>query len=1041
MQKGYYRLPTIAGDSIVFTSEDDLWRVSKEGGIPRRLTVSPAANSTSALSPNGAYLAFTGQAEGHREVYIMDAEGGPARRLTYLGSDSHVIGWTPDSSSILFGSIAGEPFYHNHFIYSVQPEGGEPTRLPFGVASHASLSGTGEVVICRHAFDLTRWKRYRGGAAGVLWIRDEGETWRKMPLPDGNVVAPWWLLGRIYFISDHEGIGNIYSCLPSGDDLRQETFHDTYYARNSYSDGRSLIYQCGGDLFVFDPKERRSREVEIEFRAPRPHTRRKFVEAGRHLDGIDASGEGESIVVASRGALLAGRCWEGAILPLGEASVRHRFPTWLPDGKRVVAVTDNSGEIALSVFDVSTSALVKVLGAGKIGRPLLTRGNPATDTVALVNHRDELLIVDIEAETVTLVETSRYGSIYSLDWSPCGRWLAYSLPITQFTSVIKLYDISSGVAYPVTPPGAQDSAPSFDPDGRYLYFLSSRRLDPITTVGGFGISFPLGVRPYLITLQANLFSPFTSALSDCKKGDKETVIDLEGIEERVVEFPVQVRRYMAVYGVTGDKLLLVSEPTDNPTQGFGAQLGEGKNTVEVYDLKERKVEVLLERVGHVHPSTDGRSIVVRTGERVRVVKAGEKPSDSGDTPGRRSGWIELGRFKVSIEPKSEWRQIFREAWQKQKDRFWKTDMSGVDWEDMLRRYEPLLGRVGSRLELTDLIGELQGELATSHAYVYGGDVGGPPPYMQGFLGADITHDTTRDLYVIKRIVRGDSWDKDSSSPLARPGVQIREGDTIVAINGVRVGDGVSPASLLVHQAECDVLITVRSGAKGEDRSYTVRTLRDERSLRYTDWVNARRREVSIASAGRIGYIHIPDMQFHGFVEFHRAFLSEGMKDSLIIDVRYNGGGYVSPLILQRLTQRRLGARVFRWGETVPYPWLTPSGAMVAIANEYAGSDGDLFCDGFKKLGLGKVIGKRTWGGVVGLRSFDPLVDGGVTSQPETAVMTEEGILGRENYGVEPDIEVEYLPSDYHSGRDPQLEVAIREAMSLLDSKISGFKKE
>jgi len=1061
-EAGYYRFPTIHEEAVVFVCEDDLWTVPASGGVARRLTSNPGQASTPALSPDGTLLAFTGRDEGHPEVYVMPAEGGPAKRLTFLGAQTRVVGWSPDGREILFASNAGQPFTRLFYLYALPRAGGEPRRLPTGPAMSISYGPHGGMVIGRNTTDLARWKRYRGGLTGDLWIDPDGRgEWRRLIQLEGNVALPLWVGERIYFVSDHEGVGNLYSCLPTGEDLRRHTHHTEYYVRHPATDGRRIVYHCGADLYVYDPATGESQRIEIEYHSPRVQRQRKFVNPGKYLQSYAIHPEGHSVAVTVRGKPFTMANWEGAVVQHGEPNgVRYRLTAWLHDGKRLIAVSDATGEEALEIHPADANGEPERLEGLDIGRPMDLVASPKTDAVALSNHRNELIVVDLQAREARVIDRSRFGRIRGIAWSPDGRWIAYGFPDTRQTSVIKLCKVETGETWRVTRPVLRDVGPAFDPEGKYLYFLSYRDFDPVYDNLHFDLNFPWGMRPYLITLQADLPSPFVPVprapgekgeqgngkkeKSEKEKGEQSGTeaqeetedgrvrIDLEGIEDRVIAFPVPEGRYGQIRGIKG-KVLFSSFPVSGALNQswFSNSAPPARGRLEVYDFEELSHEVLIDGITNFEVSLNGKALIYRAGNRLRVLKAGEKPDSNANTPSRKSGWIDLNRIKVSVKPHAEWEQMYREAWRLQRDHFWTEDMSGVDWQEVYQRYLPLLERVATRSEFSDLLWEMQGELGTSHAYEFGGDYPPEPRYDQGFLGADLRYDPDTDSWRVAHVVRGDVWDEETSSPLSKPGVNVRPGDRIVAVNGRRVNREVSPQELLVNQAGNEVLLTVVSADGEEPRTVSVKTLRDETPARYREWVEANRRRVHEATHGRVGYVHIPDMGPRGYAEFHRGYLAEVEREGLIVDVRFNGGGHVSQLILEKLARRRLGYDVQRWGEPIPYPVESVMGPMVAIINEHAGSDGDMFSHAFKLMGLGPLIGKRTWGGVIGIWVRDSLVDGSVTTQPEFSFWFEDVGWGVENYGVEPDIEVEIRPQDDVAGRDPQLERAIQEILKLL----------
>jgi tricorn protease len=506
----------------------------------------------------------------------------------------------------------------------------------------------------------------------------------------------------------------------------------------------------------------------------------------------------------------------------------------------------------------------------------------------------------------------------------------------------------------------------------------------------------------------------------------EVEIDLDGIERRVTPVPVPDGRYLRVAG-TRRKVLFSSRPVVG-VRSRDILAGPAPNQLlEMYDLKTGEREKVTDGLSDFRLAADHRTLLCRAGNRLRVVRAGQvvEDGDRAAEPGRASGWVDLDRVKVSVRPDAEWRQMFREAWRLQREGFWAEDMSGVDWEEVYQRYLPLVDRVGSRAEFSDLLWELQGELGTSHAYEWGGAYRDRPDYRQGFLGVDWEVSPARATggYRIAQVLAGDPWWAEYTSAFSRPGVDVRAGDEVLAVGGTPVSRAVTPPQLLVSQSEQEVQVTVRRG-DGPPRTVTVRPLADERPARYRDWVEANRAVVHERTGGRVGYLHLPDMSAFGYAEFHRSFLAELDREALVVDVRYNRGGHVSGLLLQKLARRRIAYSFPRRGEPSPYPDEAPRGPLVALTNEHAGSDGDIFSHAFKQLGLGKLVGKRTWGGVIGIWPRHRLADGTTTTQPEFSFGFDDVGWRVENYGTDPDIEVDIAPQDYAKGQDPQLDQAV-----------------
>lgn len=1308
MSAGYYRFPTIQQDHVVFVSEDDLWSVSVGGGIARRLTSNLGEVTYPMLSPDGAMLAFVGREEGAAEVYVMPAEGGSARRLTYLSSTVRVVGWMPDSQRIIFCSNYAQANSSEMMLFTVDAtsSNGEVTQLPYGAARAISFGPGARVVLGRNTGDPARWKRYRGGTAGHLWIdvNGDGNFVRFLPDWQGNIASPMWLfddtmasnstvpneLGRIYFVSDHEGIGNLYSCQPDGTDLRRHTDHDDYYVRNPHTDGSRIVYHVGADIFVFDPATDSATRVDVAYHSPRVQRNRKFVDAGRYLNDYSLHPSGQAVAVTTRGKAYTFYNHEGPVVQYGKRDgVRYRHPTWLHDGQRMLMVSDEPGEEMLEIYNGQPNVVPQRLAGLEVGRIVAIKASPVDDKVALTNHRYELLLVDLAKRTVEVIDRSAYVSITGFDWSPDGRWIAYSFGATSRTSELRLYQLPEEVAavasnetpkadgpkaepsgedalpapegdpdaerveaetamheveqaigaqplttrgqrHVITRPVLHDVRPSFDPEGKYLYFLSYREFNPVYDGLHFDLGFPWGMRPYLITLREDLPNPFIpvpdlaggddeddgdeagdddedgdtenedvddgdddvadddsdvgddddelddeeddgeddddadddaddeiddddayeegddddasqfgrargakrrgkraialavatsrrtathdadgtkspteknpdkSGAGDAKKQTKKAKdataeakdekpkvkpikIDLDGIERRVIAFPVPDGRYGQIIGIP-NKALFTSIPIQGQLDGGYERDDEAAESgaLRAYDFKEYRSETLADNVISFAVAANYKKLIYWGRGQLRVINAGDKAPGGGGAS-RKTGWISLGRVKVSIDPQSEWEQMFREAWRLQRDHFWTEDMAEVDWQTVYHRYFALIPRVSTRGEFSDLMWEMQGELGTSHAYEFGGDYRARPYYGQGFLGTDLTWDADAGGYRVGELILGDAWDTGTNSPLAAPGVDVKAGDVIVAINGQPLDAATGPAQLLVNQAGQEVLLTLVARAKakpngngqgadasstdapladdaqtatnGDDaeadegipdaapplggsassavRSTVVKTIGSEASARYRRWVNENRRKVHEATDGRVGYVHVPDMGAEGYAEFHRGYLAEVDRDALIIDVRYNGGGHVSQLILEKLARRRLGYDQSRWGGLVPYPVESVAGPLVALTNEHAGSDGDIFCHSFKMLKLGPLVGKRTWGGVIGIAPRHALVDGTVTTQPEYSFWFEDVGWEVENYGTDPDIEVDITPQDYRNGDDPQLARAIQEAVQLM----------
>ncbi|MEV7779104.1 PDZ domain-containing protein [Kitasatospora sp. NPDC088351] len=1057
----YLRHPHLHGDLITFVAENDVWLAPLDGGRAWRLTADHVPVRRPRFSPDGRHIAFTSTRDGAPEVHVAPVDGGPSRRLTYWGSgQTQVQGWTADGRPVAT-TTAGQATLRRTWAHAVPLDGGEPVRLPYGPIGGLAQEPGGERTLLVSAFgaEPAWWKRYRGGRVGKLWIgRDEFA--RVHEALDGHIESPLWVGGpdgsRIAFLSDHEGVGALYSSLPDGGDLRRHTTSpDGFYARGAATDGSRVVWHSAGDLWLLDDLEgAEPRRLDIRLAGPRAGRRPRPVAAAHWLESAAPDRTGRAGAVVVRGSVHWLTHREGPARVLAETpGVRGRLARVVPGedgGQGVLWVTDAEGEDALEYAPAVLGTERRRLAAGRLGRVLGLEVSPDGKQAAVAAHDGRVLLVTLADGTVHELAHSRDGEVSGLVFSPDSAWLAWSRPVPGLGSwslrQIALANLATRTVGEVTQQRFVDTSPAFTADGKHLAFLSVRSFDPVYDSHAFDLSFPNGCRPYLVTLAADTPSPFGPQRAGRpvggeeeepkgKKADGEegaadappaTRVDLDGIADRIVPFPVEGGRFgdlkAAKDGVLWTRVPLIGELGD---EAASLEDERPRPTLERFDFRKRRAEQLVDGLDSFEVSGDGTRLAVLDEGELRILPADHKASGEDDEIG-----VDLARLRVTVDPAAEWRQMYEENGRLMRDNFWRPDLGGVDWAGVLERYRPLLDRLGSHDDLVDLLWEVHGELGTSHAYVLPRGIHAEAARWQGQLGADLVKDG--DVWRIARILPGESSDPRARSPLAAPGAAVRPGDAVLAVNGRPVDAVTGPAPLLAGTAGQPVELTV-AGKDGTDQRHPVIVpLTDEEPLRYHDWVAGRRAAVRELSGGRLGYLHIPDMQSAGWAQIHRDLRSEMAKEGVIVDIRENRGGHTSQLVIEKLARRIVGWDVARdIASPVPYPGDAPRGPIVALANEFSGSDGDVVNAAIQALGLGPVVGTRTWGGVIGIDSQYSLVDGTLVTQPKYAFWTEGYGWGVENHGVDPDVEVPIAPHQWAAGEDPQLAEGVRIALAAL----------
>ncbi|MFF8530833.1 S41 family peptidase [Streptomyces sp. NPDC015532] len=1049
----YIRFPHLHGELVVFTAEDDIWAAPVDGGGRAwRVSADNVPVSHPRISPDGTTVAWTSTRDGAPEVHAASLDGGPAKRLTYWGSaKTQVRGWTPDGQ-VLALSSQGQASLRRTWARSVPLDGGPATTLPYGPVGDVA-HGEGGVVLLSAPMgrEAAWWKRYRGGTAGKLWIdRDgDGAFVRLHEDIDGNLEHPLWVGERIAFLSDHEGVGALYSSLADGSDLRRHTPLDAFYARHAATDGTRVVYASAGELWLLDGLDgAEPRRLDVRLGGQRVDQQPHPVSASRWFSAASPDHTGRGSAVSVRGAVHWVTHRSGPARALAaEQGVRARLPrTFRAEGEEhVVWVTDAEGDDALEfapATGVAPGATPRRLAAGALGRVLGLAMAPDGSRAAVASHDGRVLLVERESGEVREVDRSEDGDVTGLVFSPDSAWLAWSHPGPRPLRQLKLANTTDLSVTEATPLRFRDYAPAFTLDGKHLAFLSARAFDPVYDEHVFDLAFVGGSRPYLITLAATTPSPFGPQRhgrpfeapdkdeTPDSEGAPSTRIDLDGLADRIVPFPVEAARYSTLRAAK-DGLLWLRHPVRGVLGSSRATPDDPdpKTELERYDLAQQRIEHLAADADHFTVTGDGKRVLLWTDGKLKLVPSDRRASNDDESDTNIT--VDLSRVRQNVDPAAEWRQMYDETGRLMRDNFWRPDLGGVDWDAVLDRYRPVLERVATHDDLVDLLWEVQGELGTSHAYVMPRGGWGGGDRAQGLLGADISlHEDGS--WRIDRILPSETSDPDARAPLAAPGVAVRAGDAIVAVGGRPVDPVAGPAPLLVGTAGKPVELTVSPSGGGDPRHAVVVPLADEEPLRYHAWVADRRAYVHERSGGRLGYLHVPDMVGAGWAQLHRDLRVEVAREGLVVDVRENRGGHTSQLVVEKLARRIVGWDLPRGLRPYSYPEDAPRGPVVAVANEFSGSDGDIVNAAIKALGIGPVVGTRTWGGVIGIDSRYHLVDGTLVTQPKYAFWMEGYAWNVENHGVDPDVEVVQTPQDHAAGRDTQLDEAVRIALAALE---------
>jgi len=1068
---GFFRFPDVYGDWIVFTSEGDLWKAPLAGGTALRLTTADGEERYAHFSPDGEWIAFSGQEDGHDDLYVIPTSGGQPKRLTFHPERDQALGWDKEGN-ILFRSMREFPHY-GYKVYKIAKDGGFPESFGLYKAAHITLEPKGSrIAFTEVGLEFRTWKRYQGGWAEDIYVGDlkklkfdkVSETaafkdWQ------GNYGFPMWHTdGRIYFLSDKSGRGNIWSMKPDGSDPKQHTFHTDFDARFPDNGGDKIVYQNGMDVWALDLTSNKYTKVNITLPTDRDQARMRFVDPKGWITDFQLTPDAKRLLLCSRGELFTiPTKKDGLVRQLTfSSSVREKFPQISPDGKNIAAWSDATGEEALYLYPV-TGGEPKTIGGDGRGWHFPAVWSPDGKMLAFSNEECEMILMDAATGKTSVVDSAEW-EIQDYSWSADSRYLTYSTATPNYNSIIKVLDVAAKKTYALTDDFSNSNNPVFSTEGKYLFFMGDRVSNP--RLDGFETMYILDERtlPFAVSLKKETPSPFAPQADpeanddddddkdhhgmkgddkkDKKKDEKKkeeeekkppekVEIDFDGIMDRVTPFPVGAGNYGGMATID-DKVFYVKWKRGGMLGDDGEEdEDDGKGaTLLRFDLKKKKAEPVAQGVRGYDIAREAKKIVIRKDGQFYV-----QGVDEGDNSGNHGGdrpdkgddkAVDLSQWDLRTDVRAEWRQMFDEAWRLQRDFFWDPNLHRVDWIKIREQYRPLALRISTRDELNDLIGEIFGELNCSHTYVGGGDQKRPEWRSTGLLGVDVSKEVSG-FYKINRVISGRPWMKGCTSPLAAPGIDAKVGEYIVSINGRPTSSVSDYLELLLDKAGKVVTVGLNSKASLDGaREVVVKPMGSERSLRHYDWVDGRREYVDKVSDGKLGYIHLSDMGGDGLSQFAMSYLPQHNRQGLIMDVRYNGGGFVAEMILSHLQRGLFSMGMARHGLRYRHPGTAFHGHMAAVSNGETGSDGETFTEGFRRLGLGPIIGTRTWGGWVGIRSDKPLMDGGGVTQPEfTGWGINDGKWMIEGWGTDPDYVIEDDQASMIQGKDPSLDFTVK----------------
>jgi tricorn protease len=1052
--------PDVSDTHVCFVYGDDVWIAPKSGGTASRLSSPDGAESYPRFSPDGTMIAFTANYHGNSDVYVIPSTGGIPTRLTYHGMPDRVLGWTPDGKSVLFASSRESGRQRYNQFYTIPATGGSPEKLSVPYGEFASFSPDGQKIAFTELSRVDRnWKRYRGGMAPDISVFDltSFET-ENITHNDASDELPMWIGDAIYYMSDagpHKR-NNLWKYDPASGSNTQLTHFEEYDITFPESSASDIVFEAGGKLYLYQISSGNTRELQIQLISDQKGLIAQQKKVESYLQFATVSPDGNRVVVQARGELFDLPATEGFVSNLtGTSGSAERFPAWSPDGKNLAYWSDANGEYQLVIHDMTGKSEPRAITSFTDGFRYSIYWSPDSKKIAFVDQAMNIKTLDVATGTVVQVDKGKYmfeGNLqgFSVSWSPDSKWIAYSRGTSnRLVSAIFVYNTATNQLSQLTSGYYADFNPTFSTDGKYLFYSTNRVFSPVYSDLDNTFIYPNTTQLVVGTLDKtaeSLLAPKNDksepveteddqtneegktdkkkksdnkATDEDKESEESTAIDVDGFEDRVEILPVKAGNIGALAAVEG-KLLFQRAPNSGSAEGAVPSL-------DYYDFEEREVKTILSGISQYSVAANGKKILVVQGQKLAVVNVGADQKMDKTVP--------TGQMVMEVVPKEEWNQIFMDVWRIERDYFYDPGMHGVDWNLMKTRYGQLIDQANSRNDVNLIIGDLIAELNASHTYNGGGDIDRAENMNVGYLGVDVTLENGQ--YRIKNIITGAPWDVEVRSPLAMPGLDVKPGDYILAVNGKAVDVTKPIHAALQGLGDATVQLTVNSTPSlNESRDVVIKLLSDETRLRHLAWIENNRMTVDKATGGKIGYVYVRSTGVDGQNELVRQFYGQLSKKGLIIDERFNSGGQIPDRFIELLDREPLAYWAVRDGEDWAWPPAGNFGPKVMLINGFSGSGGDAFPDYFRKRGIGPLIGTRTWGGLIGISGAPALIDNGAITVPTFRMYDPDGVWFKEGHGVDPDVEVVQDFQKLANGQDAQLEAGIEEVMRLLNSNDS-----